>query len=223
MSTSILLFAAGLGTRMGDMVKDKPKPLINVAGKTLLDHALDFTVLNGVGTRMVNLHYFGDAIREHLAGRDIVISDESDKLLETGGGLKKALPLLISNPVLTMNTDAVWRGPTPLAQIMNAWEDHMEALLLVVPKSRAYGHQGSGDFTIHPDGQLIRGSETIYTGLQMVRTDTLEAITADKFSMNILWNEISSRSSLYGTTYDGHWCDVGQPSSIPIAENMLNV
>jgi MurNAc alpha-1-phosphate uridylyltransferase len=208
---------------MGALTRDTPKPLIQVAGKPLIDHALDFTEAADVGTKVVNLHYRGDMIRQHLNGRGIIFSDESDTLRETGGGLLHALPLLGSNPVITMNTDAVWHGPNPLTQIINAWDAKMEALLLVVEKQNVSGHLGAGDFGIDDKGHLHRALDTIYTGVQIIRTDILAEIQETAFSMNVAWNKIAERGGLFGTVYDGKWCDVGQPSSIPLAEAMCDV
>ncbi|MGJ8589201.1 MAG: nucleotidyltransferase family protein [Yoonia sp.] len=223
MTLPILFFAAGLGTRMGALTKDRPKPLINVAGKALIDHALDIADDAGVGQKVVNLHYHGDMIRQHLTGRNIAISDESGMLLETGGGLRQALPLLQGNPVLTMNTDAVWHGPNPIWHILNAWHPDMEALLLVVEKQNVVGYLGKGDFELDPDGRLHRAPGSIYTGLQIMRTGVLNEITETAFSMNMAWDKIAARGGLFGTCYDGKWCDVGQPESIPLAEEMLHV
>ncbi|MFO8125086.1 nucleotidyltransferase family protein [Yoonia sp.] len=223
MSMPILFFAAGLGTRMGPLTKSKPKPLIKVAGKPLIDHALYIATKAGTGTKVVNLHYRGDMIRDHLIGQPIAFSDESSALLETGGGLRQALPLLNGNPVLTINTDAVWNGPNPVAHILQAWTPEMEALLLIVEKRNVSGHPGKGDFRIDCDGRLHRSPDAIYTGLQIIRTDVLSEIDETAFSMNIAWNIIAARGGLYGTTYEGQWCDVGQPSSIPVAEAMLHV
>ncbi len=223
MSFPILLFAAGLGTRMGDMVADKPKPLIKVGGKTLIDHALDFTEIVPIRQRVVNLHYKADMIRDHLAGTDILFSDETDQLLETGGGLQNALSLLGKSPVATMNTDAVWHGPNPLETITKAWRNEMDALLLTVPRAQVSGHLGKGDFFYNEKGQLYRGPGDIYTGVQIIRTEALADITDTVFSMNIVWDQIAARGGLYGVHYDGQWCDVGQPSSIPLAEAMLHV
>jgi MurNAc alpha-1-phosphate uridylyltransferase len=223
MSMPILFFAAGMGTRMGDLTKDKPKPLVEVGGKPLIDHALGLADTAQVGPKVVNLHYRGDMIREHLAGQDIQFSDESDTLLETGGGLRHALPFLGENPVLTMNTDAVWNGQNPVQTILNAWQPEMEALLLVVERPNVFGHLGKGDFRIDADGRLHRAPDVIYTGVQIIRTDVLAQIDEDAFSMNVAWNIIAERGGLFGTVYHGKWCDVGQPSSIAQAEAMLNV
>ncbi|MEY1557087.1 nucleotidyltransferase family protein [Yoonia sp. R2331] len=218
----ILLFAAGLGTRMGNLTRDRPKPLISVAGRNLLDHALDLTRSPCVGRRVVNLHYKGQMIRDHLAGQDILFSDETDLRLETGGGLRQALPLLGGDPVLTLNTDAVWRGPNPIDVLCAAWRDTMQSLLLVVPQSRAIGHPGKGDFLIATDGQLSRGPGPIYTGLQLTRTAELNDIPDIAFSMNVLWDRAASQAGLFGVEYPGHWCDVGKPDSIPLAEELLS-
>lgn len=223
MTFPILLFAAGLGTRMGDLVKDRPKPLVEVAGKPLIDHALAFTDLPEIGAKVVNLHYHADMLRQHLAGQAISFSDETDKLRETGGGLRHALPLLGTGPIITMNTDAVWNGPNPVAQVIRDWRDRMEALLLMIPRDQVQGHKGAGDFTRDADGRLRRAPDAIYTGVQIIRTDLLGDVAEDAFSLNLIWDKMLARGTIYGTVYDGQWCDVGQPSSIPLAEALLHV
>lgn len=219
---SILLFAAGLGTRMKDLVHDRPKPLVKVGGQPLIDHALALTDLPIITRRVVNLHYKGDMLRAYLANREIIFSDETALLLETGGGLQNALPLLNGSPVLTLNTDAVWSGPNPITELLDAWHNNMEALLLTIPKPCAIGHHGEGDFVIDNQGQLQRGPDQIYTGLQIIRTGCLAGIPKSNFSMNVLWDKIGARHGLYGVSYTGKWCDVGRPESIPLAESMLN-
>jgi MurNAc alpha-1-phosphate uridylyltransferase len=223
MTMPIMFFAAGMGTRMGDLTRDKPKPMISVAKKPLIDHALDIADDAGVGRKIVNLHHKPDQLRAHLASSNVVFSDETDCLLETGGGLRKALPLLGSNPAITMNTDAVWQGPNPITTLLDAWKPEMEVLLLVVEKQNAVGHLGAGDFRIEGDGRLQRAPATIYTGVQIIRTDVLSEIADDVFSMNRAWDIIKQRKGLFGAVYQGKWCDVGQPSSIPLAEAMLDV
>lgn len=217
--TAALLFAAGLGTRMAPLTNDCPKPLIRVAGKTLLDHAI--AQFDGQ-TIVVNAHYRYDQIEDHLRGTPAVISDERSALLETGGGLKHAQALLGQGPVFTMNTDAVWAGPSPVETIAAQWDPaRMEALLLLVPTGAAMGHKGNGDFDILPDGQIKRGTEYVYTGLQIIKTDGLAAISDTTFSMWALWSGMFDRAAVYGAVYTGEWCDVGQPESIKIAEDML--
>jgi MurNAc alpha-1-phosphate uridylyltransferase len=144
-------------------------------------------------------------------------------LRETGGGLRHAIPLLGQSPVLTLNTDAVWRGPNPINLIMQSWRNDMEALLLLVPPDQAHGHKGRGDFYASDNGQLTRGPGAIYTGLQMVCTETLNDVEGAAFSMNVIWDDMAARGGLYGVMWSGQWCDVGQPDSIAIAERMLDV
>lgn len=219
--SAILLFAAGLGTRMGPLVADRPKPLVKVGGATLLDRTIAMTAIPEIKTRAINVHYKADMIRQHLHGQGLLFSDETSQLLETGGGLKHALSLLGQGPVITMNTDAVWSGANPIPQLLTAWKPKMDALLMLVPQQKAHGHKGQGDFLIGIDGGLTRGTGPIYTGLQIIRPDLLDTISDTCFSMNILWDKFIQRQSIFGITYDGYWCDVGQPDSIPIAERML--
>lgn len=223
MTWPVLFFAAGLGTRMGTLTQDRPKPLIHVAGKPLIDHALAFADPAQFGPRVVNLHYKGQMIRDHLTGQDILFSDESHGLRETGGGLRAALPLLGAGPVITMNTDAVWSGPNPLAHLVQAWRPGMGALLLVVDQDNAHGHSGGGDFDLGSDGQLQRGTATIYTGAQIIDPAAVNWPPDDVFSMNVIWDQLAAKGRLYGLRYPGRWCDVGQPASIPLAEAMCDV
>lgn len=223
MTFPVLLFAAGKGTRMGDLTLTQPKPLISVAGHPLIDHALTLIEAADTGKKVVNLHYKADMLRHHLTDRDVTFSDETDLLRETGGGLRHATPLLGHGPCITMNTDAVWNGPNPVRQIMSAWQDRMEALLLLIPRKNVHGHLGKGDFLCGDDGRLQRGPGLIYSGLQIIRPETVAGIPEPVFSLNVAWDKIMERGKLFGVVYDGQWCDVGQPSSIPIAEEMLRV
>ena len=219
---AILLFAAGMGTRMGALTADRPKPLIEVAGRTLLDRALDLADAAGVGRKVVNTHYLGGMIAEHLAGRaDIMLSPETT-LLETGGGLAAALPLLGPGPVLTLNTDAVWTGPNPLTSLSVAWDAAaMDALLLLAPKAAATGHRGSGDFDLHADGRLSRGSGYVYLGAQILVPNLLDAIPGPAFSLNAAWDRAIGRGRCSGIIHPGGWCDVGHPAAIALAETLL--
>ncbi|WP_116597723.1 nucleotidyltransferase family protein [Primorskyibacter marinus] len=219
-----MIFAAGFGTRMKDLTRNRPKPLIKVAGRALIDHALDLTKPFPDLRRVVNLHYLSELLRAHLASTDVLFSEETPAILDTGGGLRQALPLLQSNPVFTTNTDAVWRGPNPFQLLANAWRPKvMDALLLCVPLQNAVGHKGDGDFTIAPDGRLQRGPGLVYSGVQIIRTDGLQDIPDPAFSLNLLWNRIAADGRLYGLPYDGKWCDVGHPEGITLAEDMLHV
>lgn len=218
---SVMLFAAGFGTRMGDLTATRPKPLIEVAGKPLIDHALE--LVEGINPRqtVVNAHYLPDQIRAHLADRDVAVSHEP-KILETGGGLRAALPLLGAGPVFTMNTDAVWHGPNPLKILGQVWApDRMDALLLCIPRANAVGHTGQGDFLMAADGRLTRGPGQVYSGIQIVKTALLDEIEEDAFSLNLLWNRMLDMQRLFGVSYPGHWCDVGRPEGIQLAEKMI--
>lgn len=220
---AILLFAAGLGTRMGALTRTRPKPLIRVAGKALIDHALEIAREASPRRIAVNLHYLPAMIEAHLAGQDIVFCPEDGQLLDTGGGLRNALTALGPGPVLTLNTDAVWRGANPILQLLEAWSpDRSEALLSLAPPERALGHPGAGDFTLGPDGRLTRGGPMIYTGAQIIRPDVLHAIPDPVFSLNRVWDLLAQRGTLHGQQFSGHWCDVGRPESIAVAEAMLN-
>jgi MurNAc alpha-1-phosphate uridylyltransferase len=219
--TSIMLFAAGLGTRMGPLTADRPKPMVQVAGRPLIDHALDLTKGQKLNTPVVNLHYKADILRDHLTNRPVVFSDETDLLRDTGGGLRHALPLLGLDPVVTLNTDAIWSGPNPIQHLLDAWRDDMEGLLMLIPTAQVLGHKGAGDFVIDDTGRLSRQPGHIYSGLQMIRTDGLAEIKEDVFSLNRLWDNAITRGTLHGITYPGRWCDVGQPDSIPLAETLI--
>jgi len=222
MPQAVMVFAAGLGTRMGALTQDRPKPLIPVAGRALIDHALDLTAPLGPVRRVVNVHYRASLLRAHLAGREVQIADETAALLDTGGGLRAALPLLGDGPVWTLNADAVWTAPNPLQTLARAWDGaRMTALLLLTPLDRATGHRGKGDFALAPDGRLLRGGPLVYLGAQILQTGGLAAIDAPAFSLNRLWDMAAAAGRLFGTLHPGGWCDVGQPESLPLAEALL--
>lgn len=221
--TTLMLFAAGKGTRMAPLTDHTPKPLIPVAGRALLDHALDLATAAGVARVVVNTHHLGDQIARHLAGRPgVVISDEADLLRETGGGLRHALPRLGPGPVLTMNPDVIWRGPNPLAALRAGWDgDRMEALLMLVPAARTRGRVGPGDFSLDADGRLRRGGPLVYGGAQVIATDRLAGVAAEVFSLNLIWDAMIAAGGAFGLVHPGDWCDVGRPDCIPLAEAML--
>jgi MurNAc alpha-1-phosphate uridylyltransferase len=221
-----MLFAAGFGTRMGALTQSTPKPLIKVAKRALLDHALDIADAAGIEKTVVNVHYLGAQIAAHLAGRNVALSWEP-QILETGGGLRAALPFLGTGPVLTLNTDAVWTGENPLTQLMAAWNPEiMDALLLLLPVAQATGHTGTGDFMLAPDGRITRANGVaapIYLGASIMKTDTLLAETETVFSLLKTWDACIFAGRAYGVIHRGGWCDVGRPEGIAIAERMLNV
>lgn len=218
----VLMFAAGFGTRMQSLTQDQPKPMIEVAGKRLVDHALALTRDAGCDHVVANLHYKPDALRRHLEERGVQTVLETPDILETGGGLRNALPVLAGNPVITLNTDAVWAGPNPISLLNAAWKpEMMDALLICIPPDQAIGHHGVGDFTPGKDGRLTRGPGVIYGGVQIIKTDLLAKVSERKFSLNVIWDLMLENSRLFGLTYPGQWCDVGHPEGITLAESML--
>ncbi|HQU68887.1 MAG TPA: nucleotidyltransferase family protein [Albidovulum sp.] len=220
MPHAVMLFAAGLGTRMAPLTDRLPKPLIAVGGLPLIDHALAQVDAAGVVRIVVNLHYKAGMIRDHLKGRPgILFSDETNELLETGGGVKAALPLLGEDPVYTMNTDAVWSGGNPVTELAQEWDPaRMEACLLLVHLDDAVGHLGPGDFDLMDDGRIARGGPYIYTGVQITATGRIAAMTEAKFSLNWVWDQMAAEGRLFGTKHRGGFCDVGRPDAIALAE-----
>ncbi|WP_171212140.1 nucleotidyltransferase family protein [Ruegeria sp. HKCCA5426] len=219
---AVMLFAAGFGTRMGALTSTTPKPLIEVAGRPLIDYALD--LINDVHPKRIvaNLHYLPDQLEAHLAPKGVLLSREDAEILETGGGLRAALPLLGTDPVYTANSDAIWAGPNPLALLRDAWDpDRMDALLMCVPVARTIGYMGTGDFTADASGQITRGPGLIYGGIQITKTDGLMNFQQKSFSLNLLWDQMHSQNRLFALSYPGRWCDVGRPEGIALAEELL--
>lgn len=216
-----MIFAAGRGTRMAPLTDTVPKPLIQVAGRALLDHALDLS--GGIETVVVNTHYLADKIEAHLRGTRVTTIFE-DPVLETGGGLRNALPFLGDGPVLTLNSDATWHGPNVLDALCEAWNGaHMEALVALVPPERAVGHRLISGFAPDADGRLTRGPQMAYTGAQIITTKRLADISEQVFSINLLWDRMITSGTLFGMEYMGRWCDVGRPENIAMAEEMIGV
>ncbi|MFD1795104.1 nucleotidyltransferase family protein [Paracoccus aurantiacus] len=218
----LMIFAAGKGTRMAPLTDTRPKPLIEVAGRTLLDRAIDMGRQAGAERIVVNTHYLGDQVRDHLAGSGIAISDEAEQLLETGGGLRKALPLLGPGPVMSLNPDVIWTGPNPLSSLRSAWDPaRMDALLMLVAHDSARGRIGPGDFSLDHAGRITRKGDFVYAGCQIIKPDLLGTITEDAFSLNRLWDLMIAGGRAYGITHPGGWCDLGRPETIAMAEAML--
>ncbi len=228
-----MLLAAGLGKRMRPLTATRPKPLVEVGGRSLLDHALDRVRAGGVRRVVVNVHYLADALEAHLRrhseGLDVAISDERAELLETGGGVVHALPLLGDQPFYVINTDNLWvDGPADTLRLLaSGWNDaEMDALLLVVPLARATAHGGPGDFHMDAAGHLRRREARrvapfVYTGVQLVSPRLFVDAPEGPFSMNILWNRAIAAGRVYGVVHQGQWCDVGTPAAVAVAEDML--
>jgi MurNAc alpha-1-phosphate uridylyltransferase len=222
MSFAVMLFAAGFGTRMKHLTSDRPKPMVEVAGRPLIDHAL--ALAHGISPPIIvaNLHYRAEILRAYLDPLGVATLIEEPDILETGGGLRNALPLLGDGPVITMNTDAIWRGPNPLSILIEAWDPaKMDALLMGISPERALEHAGSGDFTLARDGRLSRGAGVVYGGVQIIKTDLLAGVDEQVFSLNRIWDEMLRHQRIYGLEYPGHWCDVGHPGGIVTAEGLL--
>ena len=219
----VMIFAAGFGRRMGALTKDKPKPLVPVKGRALIDYAVDIARESGAQTILVNLHYKHQMLADHLRDAPVQTRLELPDILETGGGLKAALPQLGAGPVVTINSDAIWQGENPIAALSARWQpERMEALLLCIERTRAHGHSGAGDFSLAENGCLQRGGNLVYTGVQIIKTEGLMAIEQRAFSLNLLWAQMIERQGVYGAVYRGNWCDVGHPEGLACAQNMLS-
>jgi len=219
---SVMIFAAGFGTRMRHLTADRPKPMIPVAGVPLIDHALDLARAVSPQTIVVNTHYKAEVLHQHLGGQDVAISHEHPDILDTGGGLRNALPMLGRDPVFTVNPDVIWKGPNPLTLLTQNWDpDRMDALLACVPLSRTVGRKGNGDFHTDAEGRVGRGGELVYGGVQILRTDGLHDIEDTAFSLNLLWDKMAAKNRLYAMEYPGFWCDVGTPEGIAQAEELM--
>ncbi len=220
--TSVMVYAAGFGTRMKALTRDMPKPLIPVSGRPLIDHTLDLARAVGPERIVVNTHYKAEILQDHLKPQGVLISDEQPDILDTGGGLRHALSLLRDGPVYTSNSDAIWAGPNPFEMLREAWDPlRMDGLMLCVPLERAVGRQGGGDFSADETGRISWGGNLVWGGVQIIKTDGLAAIKEQSFSTRLLWNPMIEAGRLMALEYPGHWCDVGHPEGITLAENML--
>ncbi|MFT4716486.1 MAG: MurNAc alpha-1-phosphate uridylyltransferase [Paracoccaceae bacterium] len=225
---TVMIFAAGRGTRMRELTDRLPKPLIQVCGKPLIDHALDLADAAGIRRKLINTHYLGHLLADHMKARDdVMISHEKDGALETGGGLKHALGQLDRDVVLTLNPDIIWSGANPLTNLRNAWQPNkMAALLMLVPLENATGHKYSGDFNIDETGRVSRHSATsgkayVYTGAQVLQTRQVREISDTRFSFNVLWDQLIAQGRLFGAIHSGGWADVGSPEGIDLAQQMM--
>ncbi|WP_170310911.1 nucleotidyltransferase family protein [Paracoccus indicus] len=222
MRPPLMIFAAGLGTRMRPLTDDRPKPLVKVGDRSLLDRALDLGRDAGCAPVVVNTHYLGQQIADHLAGQDIAISYEP-QILDTGGGLRQALPLLGEGPLATLNPDVVWAGPNPLTALQATWEgDRMDALLALIPVAQATARKGAGDFGMDGHARLHRKGDFVYAGAQIIRPDLLADIPDAVFSLNVLWDMLIAKGRVFGMVHTGGWCDVGYPEAIPMAKALLD-
>jgi N-acetyl-alpha-D-muramate 1-phosphate uridylyltransferase len=227
-----MVLAAGLGKRMRPITDTTPKPLVRVGGRALVDHALDRLEQAGIASAVVNVHYLAELIETHLQGRrrpQIVISDERGELLETGGGVKKALPLLPDAPFVLLNSDSLWidAGPSNLAALSAAWDgERMDILLLVASVAESLGYEGRGDFFMDAGGRLARrgmqaSAPYVYAGVAILKPQLFADTPDGAFSLNLLFDRAIAADRLYGRALDGQWLHVGTPDAIAAAEERL--
>jgi MurNAc alpha-1-phosphate uridylyltransferase len=227
-----MVLAAGLGERMRPLTLTLPKPLVRIGGRAMLDHALDRLNDAGIETVVVNVHHLADLVESHVRARSrpkVVISDERGVLLETGGGLKKALPLLGRAPFLALNSDSLWiEGPeSNIARLAAAWDPaRMDILLLLASRASSFGYEGRGDFAMDAAGLLRRRREGevcpfVYAGVAVLKPELFDATPDGAFSLNLLFDRAIEAERLYGLRLDGQWLHVGTPWAIPAAEERL--
>ncbi len=227
-----MVLAAGLGTRMAPLTNTTPKPLVSVAGKPLLDHVLDKLAEADVETAIVNVHYLGEQIIEHVRARKrptVVISDERGELLGTGGGVVRALPLIGDAPFYHVNSDTIWaEGPRPnLGRLSSAFRgEEMDALLLLAPTATSIGYAGRGDYSMSPDGHLARRRERdvvpfVYAGAAILSPALFAAAPAGAFGLTALFDRAEEAGRLFGLRLEGAWMHVGTPQAIAEAEHAM--
>ncbi len=224
-----MVLAAGIGQRMRPITDSLPKPLVRIGGKAMLDHALDRLSEAGITEAVVNVHHLAEQIEAHLAGRThprIVISDERDALLETGGGVKKALPLLGSAPFFHVNSDSLWSeaGISNVAAMAEAWMPaEMDMLMLLARREDSVGFDGAGDFFQDADGRLTRRGQAptapvVYAGVIIMKPEIFADTPEGSFSLNLLFDRLIARKRLFGHVLQGQWLHVGTPEAIAPAE-----
>lgn len=224
-----MVLAAGIGQRMRPITDSLPKPLVRIGGKAMLDHALDRIAEAGVTEAVVNVHHLAEQIEAHLAGRThprIVISDERDELLETGGGVKKALPLLGTEPFFHVNSDSLWSetGISNIAAMAEAWAPAgMDMLMLLARREDSVGFDGAGDFFQDAEGRLTRRGQAptapvVYAGVIIMKPEIFADTPEGSFSLNLLFDRLIARKRLFGHVLQGQWLHVGTPEAIAPAE-----
>lgn len=227
-----MIMAAGFGQRMRPLTNGKPKPLVEVAGTPLIDYGLDRLRQAGCDLAVVNVHYLPDQIEAWAKSKTsphIVISDERGELLDTGGGIVKALPQLGADPFFVVNSDSIWidRNTPALQRLQAGWDDAaMDCLLLLCPPERTVGYDGHGDFRLDAEGRITgraaKGETGLaYIGAYLVHPRLFANIGVSKFSMNLLWDKAIAQGRLFGIEHHGQWLHVGTPDAIPLAERAL--
>jgi MurNAc alpha-1-phosphate uridylyltransferase len=228
--SSAMVLAAGLGRRLGDIGRRTPKPLVRVAGKALLDHVLDELGAAGVGTAVVNIHHLAPQMRDHLKTRPptpkIAISDETDLLMDTGGGVAQALPLIEGDPFLVAASDCIRRGDA-VKSLVDAWEHaRMDIVMLLHPRETAVGFDGAGDFFLGADGRPVRRGDAaqapfVYAGLFLCHRRIYANTPAEPFSNNLVWDRAIETGRLFAVVNEGGWFHVGTPAAISLADEAI--
>ncbi len=228
-----MILAAGFGERMRPLTLRMPKPLVTLAGRPLLDHVLDRLAAAGVTTAVVNVHYLPEQLEAHLAARkgrppETLVSDERGVLLDTGGGAKKALPLLGRGPFFVHNADSVWtEGAAPaLTRMLRKWNPaSMDCLLLLAPTATSIGYAARGDFSMDAEGRLARRTNEVvpfaFAGVSLCDERLFKDAPEGRFSLNLLWDRALAKGKLYGVRLDGRWMHVGTPDALAEAESLF--
>jgi len=232
MIKTAMVMAAGHGTRMRPLTNDTAKAMVELGGKPLIDHMLDRLEAAGLRRVIVNVHAFADHLEDHLKSQtrdfEIIISDERSELLETGGGVVKALPLLGDAPILICNIDAIWAEfEDVLARLMAAWcPSKMDELLLLARRDASLGYNGAGDFELMKDGQIVRrrgeSADHIYAGVQIFKPALAKPYKVERFSRNKIWDKSLGRKRIYGSELAGYWMHVGDPRARLAAQAVLD-
>lgn len=229
---TVMVFAAGLGKRMRPITDRIPKPLVKIAGRTMLDHMLDRFAEIGIKRAIVNVHYLADQLERHLLERkapEIIISDERDKLLDQGGGIKKVLPLIGDKPFFICNTDAIWLegARSNLALLRERWDPHaMDVLLLVAASATSVGVDWAGDFLMDAEGRLMRRRESeiapfVYAGVGIIKPQLFADAKEDAFRLAPYFFAAAESGRLFGHRLDGQWLHVGTPAAVEEAERAI--
>lgn len=230
-----MVMAAGLGTRMRPLTDDRPKALVAVDGRALIDHMLDRLAAAGVTRAVVNVHHFADRLEAHLTARGgapaVTVSDERSRLLETGGGLVKALPRLGSEPIIVANSDPIWHedpgARSAMDTLKTAWASgDMDALFLLARCDRALGYHGRGDFVMDAEGRIERRGDRdaapfVYAGVQILNPAIARSFPEEPFSLNMIWDTALVAGRAYGVVLHGEWMHVGDPAARDAAEARL--
>lgn len=231
--TTAFVLAAGMGTRMRPLTENMPKPMVRLKGKPLIDHVLDRLASAGIERAVVNVHHYADVLIQHLAQRTqpkVIISDERDALLDTGGGATRALPMLGPNPFIIHNSDCVWIEGVGcnLTRMIENWDpDSMDSLMLLATPSHSLGYDGPGDFNMDADGRLSRRGERrvapfAFTGVSIAHPRMFDGAPLGRFSLNRIWDVAINRGRLFGLTLDGVWMHVGTPDAVEEAERQID-